>query len=102
MGRPPTGKAAMNAAERQRRHRARLRNATIPITQRALLARLDRALAKDGRALHIDRRGRGCRWLLVDTDKGQLLQTDVNLEALGHKIGALEPWERLEKLPAAA
>jgi hypothetical protein len=68
---------------------------TVTVNRRALLVRLERALKKDGRKIRVDRIGRQTRYLLVDTKQNSLVEVDVDLEEFAHRIGVLEPWERL-------
>jgi hypothetical protein len=60
-----------------------------------LLLRLERALAKGGRKIRVDRAGRQTKYLLVDTRKNELVEVDVDLETLAREVGAMEPWEQL-------
>jgi hypothetical protein len=68
---------------------------TIAVNRRALVARVERALAKQDRELHVDRIGNKLRLYLVDTKKQAVVDTDVDLEALAREVGAMKPWERL-------
>jgi hypothetical protein len=68
---------------------------TIAVNRRALVARIERALAKQDRELHVDRIGNKLRLYLVDTKKQAVVDTDVDLEALAREVGAMKPWERL-------
>jgi hypothetical protein len=68
---------------------------TIAVNRRALVARVEGALAKQDRELHVDRRGNKLRLYLVDTSKQSVVDTDVDLEALAREVGAMKPWERL-------
>ena len=68
---------------------------TLPINRRALVARLTRALSKQGRILRADRRGRGCIWMLIDGAK--IVRIDVDLAELARELAVLQPWERLER-----
>ena len=63
--------------------------------RRALVARVERALAKQDRELHVDRIGNKLRLYLVDTKKQAVVDTDVDLEGLAREVGAMKPWERL-------
>jgi hypothetical protein len=65
--------------------------ATVPVNRRALIARVDRALTKQGRELRIARRGGMSNFLVIDNEA----IADNDLEKLARKIGVLEPWERL-------
>jgi hypothetical protein len=68
---------------------------TIAVNRRALVARVERALAKQDRELHVDRIGNKLRLYLVDTKKQAVVDTDVDLEAVAREVGAMKPWERL-------
>jgi hypothetical protein len=68
---------------------------TIAVNRRARVARVERALAKQDRELHVDRIGNKLRLYLVDTKKQAVVDTDVDLEALAREVGAMKPWERL-------
>jgi hypothetical protein len=39
--------------------------------------------------------GQHTRYLLVDTKQNSLVEVDVDLEELAHRIGVMEPWERI-------
>jgi hypothetical protein len=67
--------------------------ATVPVNRRALIARVDRALAKQGRELRIARRGGMSNFLVIHDDA--IADNDADLEKLARKIGVLETWERL-------
>jgi hypothetical protein len=67
--------------------------ATVPVNRRALIARVDRALTKQGRELRIARRGGMSNFLVIHDDA--IADNDADLEKLARKIGVLEPWERL-------
>lgn len=60
-----------------------------------MMARLERALAKLGRELQVDRRGRESNFILIDTSKRVIVETDLDIEKLARDLGSLEPWERL-------
>ncbi len=68
---------------------------TVGVTRRALVARIQRALARRQHALHTDRRGRQTRWLVINDDSS-IADMDVDLEELGRELGVLRPWEKLE------
>jgi hypothetical protein len=74
----------------------------IPISHRALIQRINRALDKRGQQL--------CKWRkdirgyaaygdyqIVDLKRGGMVETNVNLEKLARKIGALNAWEAVSK-----
>jgi hypothetical protein len=65
----------------------------IEVGQRALLGRIDRALRKEGQQVRTDRRGRGLRYILIDTEKRTIIAADVDVEQLARKLGVLHPWE---------
>jgi hypothetical protein len=67
----------------------------ITVNRRALVGRVERALAKQGRELHVDRRSNQLRFYLVDTKKQAVVDTDVDLEALAREVGAMKTWEQL-------
>jgi hypothetical protein len=69
---------------------------TIAISHRALIQRLDRALAKRGQRL-IGPRGRSPHgWALLDVSTARLIQMNVNLAALASELNILSPWESVE------
>jgi hypothetical protein len=68
---------------------------TIPVNRRSLVARIQRALAKEGRQLRTDRRGRQTVFVVIDMKKFIVAENTVDLEELGHRLGALRPWEKL-------
>jgi hypothetical protein len=59
---------------------------------------IDRKLARQHQRLRVDRRGDDIRHIVIDTKKGAVIELDVDLEKLAHRLGVLEPWER----PASA
>lgn len=74
----------------------------VPITRRALVQRIGRALEKRGERLKANLRPGlapdiGTHFT-VDIDKKSVVQTHLDdLEALGRKLGVLNPYERVEK-----
>jgi hypothetical protein len=69
----------------------------VPITQRALIQRLNRVLAKRHERVCYDRRnGSYMHTGGVDSRNGFLIQQDVNLNALAKELGVLKPWEIVE------
>jgi hypothetical protein len=64
------------------------------VAQRALIARIDRALRKRGQRVRADRRGGDIKYILVDMKRRAIVETDVNLEQLAHRLDVLQPWER--------
>jgi len=69
------------------------KSASIPVSHRALKNRINRALAHKHRQLRADRRGGVTNHLLIDSKSQTVVQTDVDLAALAHKLGVLHPWE---------
>jgi hypothetical protein len=68
---------------------------TITVSRRALIARVERALAKQDRELHADRSSNQVSLYVTDAKKQTVVETDVDVEALARKIGVMKPWERL-------
>src|SRR5262249_10573314 len=66
----------------------------ITISYRALLTRIDRKLQKSGRRLRADRRGGGVRYIVIDTKKRTVVERNIDLAKLAHRLQVLEPWER--------
>ena len=73
--------------------------ATVPVTERALVQRINRALRRKGQML---RQSRGERartdlgdYYVIDLERNVLLLSRVNLEELARELGALQPWERV-------
>ncbi len=67
----------------------------IGVKRRALVARIQRALAKQQQELRTDRRDRQVRYLIIDERRADITDLDVDLEELGRKLGVLKPWEKL-------
>lgn len=74
----------------------------VPITERALVQRLRRLLAKDGERLLVNRTPHAHepanvgRYFIVD-GRNIMIDHDVDLAALGKELRALQPWERLQE-----
>jgi hypothetical protein len=69
-----------------------------PITERALIQRLRRALAKEGDRLIANRGGAytdqmGRFWRVNSSN--HIIDQDVDLEELGRELHVLQAWERL-------
>jgi hypothetical protein len=71
----------------------------VPVTKRALVQRLSRALAKEGEGL---RKSRGTQahldvgeYYAFDLSKNVITRKHFDLEELGRKLGVLEPFEAL-------
>jgi hypothetical protein len=78
----------------------------VIISQRAAAQRINRALAKTGQELRTSRHGTksskalGWRYLVqVDRSTGAatVVERDVKLDVLATRLGALEPWEVIER-----
>jgi hypothetical protein len=74
------------------------KNSKVPVSKRAVVARVKRALLKDGMVL---RHTRGAKaeaecgeWFITD-DRGNREDDHVDLEALARKLGALAPFETM-------
>ncbi len=72
---------------------------TVPISERALIARINRKLKPEGEKL---KTLRGERWFsdlgryyTVDENRNAVRDTHVNLEDWGRELGVLKAWERL-------
>jgi hypothetical protein len=70
-----------------------------PISERALIQRINRVLKKDGRRLKATR---GNRWrsnlgdyYVVNTARNWIDWPDVNIESLGHELSCLKAWEQV-------
>ena len=71
-----------------------VRQRKMPVTVRALVQRINRVLASDGKRLR-GTRGRGPGVYYV-VSSSRVTQSAVNLEALGRKLGVLHEWETLK------
>jgi hypothetical protein len=73
----------------------------IPVSERALLQRINRKLAKSGEMVRKSRTERlrldVGDYFLVDTNKNAVVGHSVNLEEKGRELGVLSQWERLEQ-----
>ena len=72
----------------------------VPVTQRALIQRINRALEKEGQILKTTR---GNKWrsslgdyYVVDLNRNTMISTHVDLEELGREIKVLAPYESME------
>lgn len=71
-----------------------------PVSERAVVARINRALAKDNRTLRTTRAD--SRWYsntgrhyVIDIAQNCILWTDVDLEELGRELGVLADYETI-------
>lgn len=80
--------------------KAKRQDRTVPVTMRALLQRINRALEKDGRVLKTTRGQRAeielGRFYTIDARRHVVVDKDVDPEALARKLGALKRYEHLE------
>jgi hypothetical protein len=71
----------------------------VIVSNRALYARIDRALRRDGEQLRTARseamESQAGRYYIVDTERNFISHMDVELEELGRELGVLEAWEEL-------
>ena len=74
----------------------------IPVSKPALIRRINRKLASEGRMGHKLKKIRGQagrsslgEYYIVDIDKNYILETFVNLEDCGRKLGTLQQYEKL-------
>ena len=76
-------------------------SASVPITTRALVQRINRALEKDHEVLKRSRGAEAMRefgdYFVVNFNMGAVVRVDVDLEDFGREIGVLEEFERLSK-----
>ena len=74
-------------------------NHKAPVTERALVQRLNRRLAKDSQKLCASRSPAAesdlGKFYVVDTAGGSIAACLFDLDGLGRDLGALQPWEEL-------
>jgi hypothetical protein len=90
---------------------ARVKAGKVPVSERALLQRINRKLATEDEMI---RRARPVsayvkegypnpyphdlgKYYRIDFNRNFMIETDVDLEALGRKLGALAAWEELKE-----
>jgi hypothetical protein len=78
-------------------------NRKVPVSERALIQRVNRALKKDLRAVKIPRglrmRQEAGAYYLLDLNRNWIVKTyrrGLRLESLARELGVLEAWETLE------
>ena len=71
----------------------------LPVSERALLQRINRRLrAADERVLKARRRDPEIGdYYRIDFRRNFFVEGNVDLESTGREVGALRPWEALEK-----
>ena len=74
----------------------------VPITERALIQRINRKLAQDDKRLLVSKPS--SRWLdttgrhyLVDVSRNANIDYHVDIEALGRELNVLRDWEQLSE-----
>ena len=74
---------------------------TVPVSERALIARINRKLKPEGEKL---KKLRGDRWLndlgqyyVVDVSYNALTHPHVSLEDFARECGVLQDWEHLDE-----
>jgi hypothetical protein len=72
---------------------------TVPVTVRALLQRVNRALQEDDKVLKSSRGARAeaelGRFYMIDQRRNVIVDKAVDLDALARKLGALKEYEHL-------
>ena len=70
---------------------------TIAISRPALVARIERALAKQGRELRSRQpfKWHTRKYLIIDVQQQIIVASYTDLVTLGRELGRLEPWEQL-------
>jgi hypothetical protein len=73
----------------------------VPVSERALIQRINRRLKQDGEQLRSARSEQAAssvgRYYIVDTTRNFIAYQRVELEELGRKLGVLQPWEALQE-----
>jgi hypothetical protein len=76
----------------------------VPVTLRAVIQRINRKLAQEGRAGQAFRKYRGGRSLadlgdyyVVDLDRNTVEAAHLDPEAFGRELGVLENWEEVQE-----
>jgi len=73
----------------------------VPVSERALVQRVNRVLAKQDERLKTYRGGRSIvqlgRYYIVNVKGNWLVSGNVDLEDLGREVECLEAWEYLER-----
>lgn len=70
----------------------------VPVTQRALVQRVNRLLAKEDRVIKAARGGAAVDlgdFYMVDTEINGIIEKHVDIEETARKLGALKPYEKL-------
>lgn len=69
----------------------------VPVTERALIQRINRVLAKDDKVLKASRNSDPStgRYFIIDVNINGITATNCDLEALGRELEVLKPFEEL-------
>jgi hypothetical protein len=71
----------------------------VPLSPRAVIQRINRALLKQGEVLRASRGWRAQmdvgHYFLVDIDKNFIVRKDVDLERMAKELGVLKPYEKV-------
>jgi hypothetical protein len=77
------------------------RRHTVPVTERALIQRINRKLLKDGEVMKIARGARAAsnlgRYYTIDINRNSLAHDHLDPEAMGRKLGVLAEYEHMVK-----
>jgi len=72
----------------------------VPVSEAAVLKRLNRRLQDEGARGQIVRKNRaagmGPTWFHIDRDEGRVIEAFDDLEAFAREQGVLEAWEHIE------
>jgi hypothetical protein len=66
----------------------------LDVSTRALVQRINRRLKPDNERVKSGRRYAG-QYYVIDFARNWVTSENVDLEALGRELGALEPWEKV-------
>jgi hypothetical protein len=71
----------------------------VPVSTRALIQRVNRKLEAKNMQLKVTRGMRAVadlgEFYVIDASRNFVVDKYVNIEELGRKVGALQPWEKL-------
>jgi hypothetical protein len=69
--------------------------AKLGVSARAVIQRINRKLKPDDEVLKAGRGRLAGQYYIINFNRNWLVHEDVDLEALGRELGALEPWEKV-------
>lgn len=74
---------------------------TAPVSERAMIGRINRALAKDRRVVKASREGSSLynnmgRFYMLDWSTNTVVDWKLDLTAVAKKLGCIAEWEHLE------